>query len=97
MIVTAHENIILVLHGIQVLYQTSFCASGDGSRHIWHHWFLRVSRFNRVTGDNVVDFCHHKNTDHFLRPALEVMAIEVRDVGDRESGSFVVGHVVGVG
>jgi len=53
-----------------------------------------LSWFYSIAVDDIVDFGHHEKTDHFLRPALEVLPIEARDVGDREScGRLVAGHV----
>ena len=46
--------------------------------------------------DNVIYFGHHEDTNYFLRPALEVPAIEASNVRDRERSGFAVGHVVGV-
>ena len=46
-----------------------------------------------VPVDDLIDFSHHEDTDHFLRPALKVPSVEARDVRDGQSGGFVVGHV----
>ena len=52
-------------------------------------------RLDSFSCNDAIEFGNHKNADHLIRPVLKVPAIEVRDVRDRQSSGFVVGHVDG--
>jgi len=95
MFVVAHVDVVLCPHGIEAIDIGSICS---GSNIHWFSWSCRtlsISRFDRFATDDLINFGHHKNTNHLLRPALEVLAVEARNVRDRESGGFIVdiGHV----
>ena len=66
---------------------------GDSIRRGWLLRALIVRRLNSISCDDTIDFGNHENTDHLLSPALIVLAIEARDVGDGQRGGFVGGHI----
>ena len=94
MVIVGHFDLVLRPHSLEAGDFRSSGVSPDATGPGGHSGSGIVSRFDRVTFDDVVDFGNHEDTNHLLRPPLEVTSIEARDVGDGESGGFVGrGHV----
>jgi len=92
MVVFGHLDVVLRPHRTKVGSSGTIGLSSDGGRH------CRCGRMFIVLGpkefavDDLINFGHHEDADHLLRPALKVSPIEARDVRDRESGGGLAGR-----
>ena len=92
-VVPLNLDIVLCPHGVETLSYICCSSSSDACRGSWCCQQLRFSGHSSGPVGYIIDFSHHEDTNHFLRPALKVPSIEARGVGDKQSGGFVGGHV----
>ena len=85
LVVIVKLNIVLIPKGIEASDSVCISLLSDNCGNSQHLQMFRVSGFDGFPSDDTINFGNHINTDHFLRPALEVPDIEARDVRGRES------------